>query len=330
MISSESPFLSIIIPVYNVEKYLARCLDSILMQKVNFYYEIIAVNDSSTDSSREILLAYKNKYENLILIEHNCNKNLSVARNSGISICKGLYIMHIDSDDWIEKDSLQYIYNSISQTSCDVMVFNYFIENSKQERNLIKIIKEDKFVTDKRLVYNFFVGAPWNKIVKRSILSNLIYGQVGINNGEDLVYGTELLLKVDKIKMCEYSFYVYFNNLNSLTGANNSFSFLLNQYSVIVELSKIIKMYGAESSHINYVVNYFLEFIYLEIFKYNFKFSHDFKIQIKEILSLILTNELITVKDNDYLKRAINSKFYSFIEVLKRFGFKKTVGLIIN
>ena len=124
-------FLSIIIPVYNVEKYLKRCLDSILYQKTNFNYEIIAVDDHSTDNSLNILLNYEKKYHNIHIIEHSVNSKLSVARKSGIEKSIGNYIMHIDSDDWIVGDSLQNIHDFIINADYpDVSVFNYFSEDS--------------------------------------------------------------------------------------------------------------------------------------------------------------------------------------------------------
>ena len=103
------PKFSIIVPVYNVESYLAKCLDSILCQSYKDY-EIIAINDGSTDNSSKILKEYVDKYDNIIVINQE-NQGLSQARNNGVKEAKGEYIIFADSDDFIEKDLLKKIKN---------------------------------------------------------------------------------------------------------------------------------------------------------------------------------------------------------------------------
>jgi glycosyltransferase involved in cell wall biosynthesis len=121
--------ISIIIPVHNTEKYLPKCLDSILNQTFE-EIEIIIVNDCSTDDSKKIILKYLDLFHSVIFIDLDTNIGPGASKNRGVDVATGNYLTFVDSDDWIEKDSLQYIYNSISHTCCDVMVFNYFIENS--------------------------------------------------------------------------------------------------------------------------------------------------------------------------------------------------------
>jgi glycosyltransferase involved in cell wall biosynthesis len=323
-------FLSIVIPVYNVEFFLARCLDSILKQKVDFRYEIIAVNDCSTDSSFSILLDYKNKYDNIILVNHKRNLKLSIARKSGIDLCKGDYIMHIDSDDWVEANCLQKIHNIITSSQPDVVVFNYYIENSNQFRNKIKSIYQSHYVSEKKKAQKYFLGAPWNKIVKRQLLEDIIFGSVGINNGEDLVYSTELFFKAKNILLCNFSFYVYFNNLTSLTKVENSFNFLSNQQIVLSQLSFIIKKHKPTFAEISFVINYFLNFIYLEIFKYNFKLNNEVKKSVFPLLKNISSNDILSKQEKEKLNQSFNCKLIILFEILKRFGIKKTVGLMIK
>ena len=323
-------FLSIVIPVYNVEKYLTRCLDSILKQEVNFSYEIIAVNDCSTDSSYSILLDYINKYDNITLVNHKSNQRLSIARKSGIDLCKGDYIMHIDSDDWIEANCLQKIHSIITNSQPDVVVFNYYIENSNQIRNTIKNIIQTHNVTEKKIAQKFFLGAPWNKIVKRQLLEEIIFGSVGINNGEDLVYSTEIYFKANNILLSNFSFYVYYNNLASLTKLDNSLNFISNQELVLSQLSILIKKYKPTLEEISFVINYFLNFIYLEIFKYNFKSTNEMKKTLIHGLKNISSNSILSKQDTISLNQSFESKLISLLEILKRFGLKKTFGLIIK
>jgi len=323
-------FLSIVIPVYNVEKYLTRCLDSIVNQKVEFNFEIIAVNDCSTDLSYSILLEYRDNYKNIVIVNHENNQKLSVARKSGINLCKGKYIMHVDSDDWIEKNSLQTIHGILTNSFPDVVVFNYYVENSNQIRKSIDTISYSQFVTEKSEVHNFFLGAPWNKIVKRQLLKDIVFGSIGINNGEDLVYSTELFFKVKNILLCDFSYYVYFNNLTSLSKVENSLNFLSNQKIVLTELSGVIKKYNPKESEINFVMKYYVSFIYLEIFKYNFKLSKEIRMHVLMLLNDISSKIILDDNEKEILNKAINSKLTSLFEIVKRFGIKRTIGLIIK
>ena len=94
------PAISIIVPVYNVEKFLERCLDSIFKQQFSSVFEVIAVDDCSTDNSLHVLKEYQKREKRLIIIEHEINKKLSCASKTGIRASTGDYIMHVDSDDW--------------------------------------------------------------------------------------------------------------------------------------------------------------------------------------------------------------------------------------
>lgn len=117
--------LSIIVPVYNVEKYLSKCLDSLLQQDIpHSEYEIIVVNDGSTDGSLSIAEDYARKNENIILISQE-NKGLSGARNTGIDNARGKYLMFVDSDDYLEMNSLGDIIDFSYKNDLDVLRFEY-------------------------------------------------------------------------------------------------------------------------------------------------------------------------------------------------------------
>lgn len=115
--------VSIIVPVYNVESYLAKCLDSCINQ--NFTdMEIVCVNDGSNDSSVEILQAYS-KFDSRIKIINKKNGGLSSARNAGIAEACGKYIMFVDSDDWISSDAVGKLYKNAEDNNSDVVIFDY-------------------------------------------------------------------------------------------------------------------------------------------------------------------------------------------------------------
>lgn len=115
--------VSVIVPVYNSEKFLSRCLDSIVAQKGSF--EIIAVNDGSTDKSRQILEAYAQKYKNIIVVNQE-NKGVSAARNQGMAKADGKYITFVDSDDWLEPDALARAVSILRQDSPDILLVGFY------------------------------------------------------------------------------------------------------------------------------------------------------------------------------------------------------------
>jgi len=128
------PFFSIIIPVYNVEQYLRECLDAVLEQTYAGY-EVICVNDGSTDGSLTILLDYKLRYDNFIVLD-GVNGGTASARNKGIDAARGEYIWFVDSDDWIEKTALQILRENITE-NLDILSFNgkllYEIDGREEE-----------------------------------------------------------------------------------------------------------------------------------------------------------------------------------------------------
>ena len=120
-----NPKISIVIPIYNVEKYLSNCIESITNQSFQ-NYEMILVNDGSKDSSLEICYKYK-KNNNKIKIVNKENGGLSSARNAGIKIAKGKYIVFIDPDDEIDKNYFNTLYTIAEENNCDFVVGNYVI-----------------------------------------------------------------------------------------------------------------------------------------------------------------------------------------------------------
>lgn len=125
--------LSIVVPVYNVENYLSKCLDSILNQDIaKDDYEIVVVNDGSTDNSGEIARGYASRYPNIILINQE-NQGLSGARNSGIRVAKGKYIQFVDSDDYLEPNVEKSLVERMESEKLDILRFNYQNVNEKGE-----------------------------------------------------------------------------------------------------------------------------------------------------------------------------------------------------
>ena len=138
--------ISIIIPVYNVEAYLAECLDSIFNQFIDGC-EVIIINDGSTDNSRQILTEYQIKYPKLVIIDQE-NKGLSGARNTGIRNAQGEYLYFLDSDDYLLPNAIENVIQSIKSTDVEVIGFNALANGEKVYIPSFKVSDKPKIGID--------------------------------------------------------------------------------------------------------------------------------------------------------------------------------------
>jgi glycosyltransferase involved in cell wall biosynthesis len=323
------PAISIIVPVYNVEKFLGRCLDSIFKQQFSSVFEVIAVDDCSTDNSLHVLKEYQKREKRLIVIEHEINKKLSCARKTGIRASTGEYIMHVDSDDWLLPNALEDLHQVISKNLVDVLVFNYLRENDLGKQTKIEAIKENKFVTNKNEVLELFQGACWNKIVKRELLDDMIYGNTGLNSEEDLIYSTEILLKSNSIYLSNGIHYAYFLNTNSITYSISPINFLKSKNSTLSQLESIFIKYKPDNYYKDYYLDYFEKWIFLEFAKIHYWYKGNFE----DIFTLVkeLKKSTIMSKSRTHrLELSIDNKKNCLIEVKKRFGFKMALSIYIK
>ncbi len=327
IVTKIKPVISIIIPVFNVERYIVRCLDSIFNQKFEYPFEVIAVEDCSTDDSLKILYEYKNRISNLIIIEHKINQKLSVARRTGMEAASGEYIMHVDSDDWLLPNALENLYKKCIQTDADVIVFNY-VRQSDKKTIFIKDIKKEEITSDKLSVQKYFYGATWNKIVKKKFTIDMICNQKSINSTEDLVYSTELLLRVNTICLFPQIYYSYFLNNESITSTVSSEIYLENQKVVLGQLDKILVKYINNDKFKDNVLNYFEKWIYLEFLK-----LHYWNVQkkINGVDYFIRELSKISILNKSRLKnyeKSMNNKYNCLFETLKRFNLRIVIGIL--
>lgn len=211
--------VSVIIPVYKVEKYLKRCIESVVNQSYK-NIEIILVNDGSPDKCGEICDSYA-RIDSRIKVIHKENGGLSSARNAGLDIASGEYIMFVDSDDWIEENSLEKL-DKYMNMSYDIINFKFsFVkEGSKNIIELQSDIKEsyecdlisyiDKLFSGE---LDFFI---WNKLYKKDLFNEVKFPEG--RNYEDLATIYKLYFKAKNIIVTDYSLYKYWlGNLNSIT-----------------------------------------------------------------------------------------------------------------
>jgi glycosyltransferase involved in cell wall biosynthesis len=214
MNNTNNPKISIIIPVYNSELFIRRCLNSVIEQTFTDF-EVILINDNSSDNSPAICNGYANKDNRIKVIHNSVNQGSSLSRKIGIDNVSGEYIQFIDSDDWIEKDMLNRLYSAAISNNYDI-VWSDFYDNdfNYQEEEADNIEKIDMY---KRLLdyRSKLTSSLWTKFIKKDILSEINFFKA--MQWEDLVITVQLINKSTKIKHLSEALYHHVNNLNSIT-----------------------------------------------------------------------------------------------------------------
>lgn len=211
------PKISVIIPVYNSEKYLSRCLESVINQTLEDI-EIICINDGSNDNSLAILENYAKKDTRIKLINQKENKGQSIARNAGIKISKGKYISFIDSDDFVDKNFLYALYEACINNNAQIAACSIKRENESKSETLIHYTKTEiiEDVSEKFKKANlpkccFSVNKLYLKeaLLKNNILfrEDFLY--------EDMIFTPRVLLKFQKFAVVDNVYYHYWINPNS-------------------------------------------------------------------------------------------------------------------
>ena len=207
--------ISVIVPVYNAEKYLQKCLDSILEQTYQ-NLEIIIINDGSTDNSGQICQEYEKQDDRIIYIEKQ-NSGVSDTRNAGMDRMTGTYVTFVDSDDWLEPNYVKFLYEKVIEYQADIVVGNYtsfnesnsvfyfhistdYYEKVYDNKSVIPCLYDAKELLKSALI------VPWGKIYKKEIIANLRFP---INRiGEDALFNLKALLDSEKVVYVNKSAYI--------------------------------------------------------------------------------------------------------------------------
>ena len=255
--------LSVIVPVYNVEKYLDKCLNSLANQTFK-EMEVIIVNDGSLDNSEEIIDKYVKKYDNFTSYKKK-NGGLSSARNYGIKYASGEYIAFLDSDDYVTYDMYEKMYEKAKSNNFDMVVCDVNYVSNDKEWVVTSNIKND--TTDiKKVMYNIYPAA-WNKIFKKEILvNNKIYFKEGVWF-EDVEFIYRLLPYIKNIGVIHEPFNQYVQREGSITNTVNKkiYDYVYNMDSII-DFYKEREIYDEykkelEYSYVRYVYATFIKSI---------------------------------------------------------------------
>lgn len=237
----EAPLISVIIPVYNVEKYVGKCLDSIIHQTYT-NLEIIVVDDGSTDASGKICEDYANK-DSRIKVIHQKNGGLSDARNTGIKNAHGQYVGFVDSDDWIEPETYESLYNNIVTYQAGISVCGAKKVHDESQNIKIQRPKILQYSQADYIKRFFKINSQsceyyaWNKLYKRELLDNTQYPT---NLTSEDVLGTyKAILRASTIVTTTQNYYHYRKNEKSITGSFSTKDFdLIKIWDLIIQYTK--------------------------------------------------------------------------------------------
>ena len=235
------PKVSIIVPIYNVEQYLPRCIESLVNQTLQDI-EIILVNDGSTDNSGKIAKEYCEKYKEKIIYLEKKNGGLSDARNYGMPYATGEYIAFLDSDDYIEKNAYEEMYNKAQEENADYVECDFIWEYPNK-------IREDKRIEykDKHEMLSFVRVVAWNKLIKRSLLEeNNIKFPKGLRY-EDVEFTYTLIPHLEKTADVNKCFVHYTQRQNSIANVQNE-----RTAEIFTVLQHVIDYYKAHGLYDEY------------------------------------------------------------------------------
>lgn len=211
--------ISIIVPVYNVEKYLPQCINSLINQTYK-NLEIILVDDGSLDDSGKICDEFS-KRDSRIIVIHKQNNGLSSARNAGLEIARGDYIGFVDSDDWLDENMYEILFKLIKDNDSDISCCRFFKTANSDEKIPAVDNETIQSFTNIEGLNNFYTDlyvqtvVAWNKLYKRNLFNNVVYPVGKIHEDEGTTY--KLFYKANKITYINRPLYYYRSTPNSIT-----------------------------------------------------------------------------------------------------------------
>lgn len=332
--------ISIVVPVYNSEMYLQKCIESILSQTFS-NIQLILVNDGSSDNSYDICYKYS-KLDNRIKLISIQNQGVSNARNIGIKNANGKYIMFCDSDDYVECNWCELLYNSIEKNKDSLVICGYKIIDKKsipnKSNNIIFNKNHSKNIINKKEFFSIYekslLNNPINKIYLRDIIvDNNILFKKDLSLGEDLIFNLEYLKYVsEEIVILNKTPYYYINrNSESLNNKYYENLFEIQTY-LSKQIYKYMNLYNSDIKlyEERYYINYFhmIEAVLKNTFSEDNKHSLLWKIKYN---NYILNQESVKksigyLRDEDvgekYLK-VLKMRNYYFIWILNKLSFIK-------
>ncbi|MDB8460403.1 glycosyltransferase family 2 protein [Turicibacter sanguinis] len=309
--------ISIIIPVYNVEKYIEKCLKSILLQSFS-NIEVIIINDGSSDNSEEIIEKIMKNDERVRYFKYR-NEGVSIARNTGLSFAQGDYVIFIDPDDYLEVDFLENLYNAIILNNADISLCGYKITYSEDvpglNKDVIYPFKDDiisgKTAAEKLLEFKLD-GYVWNKLIRKELMikNNILFEKN--RYVQDYFPIFKCFCNSKKVAIVNKPLYYYVQRKTSTINSKSEKVF----YDHIYATNKIMELATTCYCNEDYI-NYFKIINYINYFKkytsLNYEKKGDIYIKFKEdivdsytvLYNEVLFNNILTIKEK--------SKFLAYL-----------------
>lgn len=300
---------SIIIPVYNTEKYIEKCLNSVL-DAMDTDCEVIIVNDGATDNSEKIIKQFINnlpeKYKENFVYTKKKNKGLADTKNVGIEMARGNFISVVDSDDYIDKNFYKIAREYTN--NYDVIIYDLYVvfEKNPIYNYTSRAYREDKEIFLEGLLDGAMSGSSCNKIIKKELYKDFKF-PVG-KQYEDVAVTPFILTNAKNIKYMPYPFYYYLQREKSIVATNTYVSAF---YKICENISEVIRKQNNEFEKYKYIVNEFITIRILEIFNEDFnknkeKFVsnlEDFEKKNKNTINYILESNMLYSLNNGYSER---------------------------
>ncbi|MGQ8821266.1 glycosyltransferase [Bibersteinia trehalosi] len=231
------PIISLIVPVYNVECYLNRCLLS--LSGLNLEYEIIIVNDGSTDSSLAVAEAFQQRFsDKMVRIVSQTNQGLSQARNLGLSLAKGQYVAFIDSDDFVDPVNFSMFIQQAVADSLDIAIgkFTYFGAGEQQGQGTMHEAFFQRNVVAGIEAFDFLRVEVWIKVFRRAFLIDNAISFIPGLLFEDEVFHIHTMLLAQRIRYFDLPFYFYFQRESSITKSTAKIVRYQHYYRIALEI----------------------------------------------------------------------------------------------
>ncbi len=309
--------ISIIVPIYKVEKYLNKCIDSVLCQTFTDF-ELILVDDGSPDSCPKICDDYAKK-DSRVKVIHKPNGGLSDARNAGIEVAGGDYLAFIDSDDFVAPDTYEHAYNLMLEHNADMVVYDAVIVGETDDATFTDATKTfvmDKDLALKEMIVNrkFSVNA-WNKLYKKELFSSLRYPKGMLY--EDLALTYKLIDLCNTVVYTSAKKYAYVQRQSSIMGQTG---YKMKKDKVLI-VKEMIEYFIARENKFEIcsgIASYLVNDVYKMASRGNLVSSNEYVSELKDCLKKykkeMLGNPFVSFKDKKVLKLSVrHTKFLQFL-----------------
>lgn len=242
--------ISVIVPVYNIDQYLDRCVSSIISQSCFEQLEVILVNDGSTDKSPDKCQEYAKKYSNIVVINKD-NGGVSSARNAGISAAHGQYIAFVDGDDYVATDFFQEMLDAIIYSQSDLVIFDYYVVYNRDSKKAYRGEIQENYFTSDGAMREFLKGGAiginlFDKLYVTRIVKQIAFDP-SIRIGEDLYFIFQYLQKIEKCYGVYKPGYYYVQR----EGSAMKSQFAEKNFDAIIVAERI--MLWAKKNHLEYM-----------------------------------------------------------------------------